>query len=80
VVIVLETECRLIGRIEPRAFVLNTRGFTLCEGGTIGGASESLFEAVGLGVGQMDADHGRRRLEETGSPPPSTNQTASADL
>jgi hypothetical protein len=38
-----ETECRLRGRIEPRAFVLKTRGFTLCEGGT--NSYRQLFQA-----------------------------------
>jgi hypothetical protein len=47
---------------------------------TVGGLAEGPFEALGLGVGQLDADHGRGRMEEIGSPPPSTNRTASAGL
>lgn len=46
----------------------------------VGGLSEGLLEAFGLGVAQLDADHGSQRMEEVGSPPPSTNRTASAGL
>ena len=47
----------------------------------IGRLEEGLFEASGVGVGQLDADHGGTVLEEEfGSSPPSTNQKASAGL
>jgi hypothetical protein len=44
----------------------------------VGGLEEGLFEALGHGVGQSDADHHASMEEVVGSPP--TNRKASAGL
>ena len=45
-----------------------------------GRLEDRLFEASGLGVVGLDADHGRKSEEESGRTPPSTNRTASSGL
>ena len=46
----------------------------------VSGLEEGLFEASGLGVGQLDADHDASMEEVVGLPPLSTNRKASAGL
>ena len=46
----------------------------------VSGLEERLFEATGLDVVELDADHGAKSKGEFGRTLPSTNRTASAGL